>query len=62
MNLGGLNVVVPSNAGNAKGLLKTAIRSADPAFFLVPGGRGGEIGEVPDVNYEIPFGAVSVRA
>ncbi|MAF47014.1 MAG: transketolase C-terminal domain-containing protein [Rhodospirillales bacterium] len=62
MNLGGLNVAVPSNAGDAKGLLKTAIRSDDPAFFLVPGGRGGEIGEVPDGDYQIPFGAASVRA
>ena len=62
MTLGGLNVVVPSNAGDAEGLLKTAIRSDDPAFFLVPGGRGGEIGEVPEVDYEIPFGAASVRA
>ena len=62
MNLGGLNVAVPCNAGDAKGLLKTAIRSDDPAFFMVPGGRGGEIGEVPEGDYEIPFGAASVRA
>lgn len=61
MNLGGINVAVPSNAGDAKGLFKTAVRSDDPAIFLEPGGRGGEMGEVPDGDHLVPFGRVSVR-
>lgn len=61
MNLGGINVAVPSNAGDAKGLFKTAVRSDDPAIFLEPGGRGGEMGEVPDGDHLVPFGRASVR-
>src|SRR5262245_36743572 len=30
MNLGGINIVTPTNAGDAKGLLKTAIRGNNP--------------------------------
>ena len=61
MNLGGLNVAVPSNAGDAKGLLKSAVRSNDPVIFLEPGGRGGEMGEVPEGEHLVPFGKSSVR-
>ena len=60
MHIGGVNVVVPSNAADAKGLLKTAIRGDNPTFFLEATGRGGEMGEVPDGDYTTPFGVASV--
>jgi len=61
MNLGGINVVVPSNAGDAKGLMKTAIRDDNPTFFLQPGGRGHERGEVPEGEHLVEFGKAAVR-
>ncbi|MGV7216017.1 alpha-ketoacid dehydrogenase subunit beta [Bradyrhizobium sp. UFLA05-112] len=60
MNLGGINVAMPSNAADAKGLLKTALRSKDPCFFLEAAARGGQMGEVPDGDYIVPFGKAAV--
>jgi acetoin:2,6-dichlorophenolindophenol oxidoreductase subunit beta len=60
VNLGGVNVVMPATPGDAKGLLKTAIRGNDPTFFLEAIGRGGEQGEVPDGDYTIPLGKANV--
>jgi pyruvate dehydrogenase E1 component beta subunit len=60
MNLGGINVAVPSNAGDAKGLFKTAVRGSSPTFFLEAAGRGGEMGEVPDGEHLVPFGKANV--
>jgi len=60
MNLGGLNVAVPATPADAKGLVKTAIRSPDPCFILEPNGRGGESGEVPDGEHLVPFGKADV--
>ena len=61
MNLGGINVVVPSSPADAKGLLKAAIRNDNPTFFLQAGGRGGEQGEVPDEEYVTPLGQADVK-
>ena len=61
MNLGGLNVAVPATPADAKGLVKTAIRSRNPAFILEPNGRGGELGDVPDGEHLVPFGKAAVR-
>src|SRR5215470_14390440 len=36
MNLGGINVLTPATPADAKGLLKTALRSRNPSFFLEP--------------------------
>jgi len=60
MNLGGVNVVLPATPADAKGLLKQAIRGNDPTFFMEAGGRGGEVGEVPDGDYTIAFGKAAV--
>jgi len=60
MHVGGVNVVVPSNSADAKGLLKTAIRGDNPTFFLEATGRGGEMGEVPDEDVTVPFGVAAV--
>lgn len=63
MNLGGINVAMPSNSADAKGLLKTAIRSRNPCFFLEASARGGQMGEVPDGEHLVPFGkAATARA
>lgn len=61
MNLGGINVVVPSTPADAKGLLKAAIRCDNPTFFLQAGGRGGELGEVPEEEYVTPLGQADVK-
>lgn len=61
MNLGGLNVAVPTTPADAKGLVKTAIRSPNPCFIFEPNGRGGELGEVPDGEHLLPFGQAAVR-
>jgi len=62
VNLGGVNVVMPATPADAKGLLKSAIRGNNPTFFMEAIGRGGEMGEVPDGDYTVPFGkAATVR-
>lgn len=60
MNLGGLNVLMPSNSADAKGLLKTAVRGRNPSFFLEAAVRGGQMGEVPDGEHLVPFGKAAV--
>jgi pyruvate dehydrogenase E1 component beta subunit len=60
MNLGGINVVTPSTAADAKGLLKQAIRGDNPTFFFEASGRGGDMGEVPDGDHLVPFGQAAL--
>lgn len=60
MNLGGINVLTPASAADAKGLLKTAIRDPNPSLFLEPSGRGGDFGEIPDADHTVAFGTASV--
>jgi pyruvate dehydrogenase E1 component beta subunit len=61
MNLGGIRVAVPATPEDAKGLRKACIRSDSPSFFLEAGGRGGEMGEVPEGDYVTPWGQAVVR-
>lgn len=61
MNLGGIKVVVPSTPGDAKGLLKAAIRDDNPVVFLQPARRGGEQGEVPDGEHMVPLGVADIK-
>jgi pyruvate dehydrogenase E1 component beta subunit len=61
MNLSGIQVVVPSTPADAKGLMKACIRGDNPSFFLEAGGRGGDMGDVPDEDFIIPLGQASVR-
>ena len=56
MNLGGIKIVMPASPGDAKGLVKAALRDDNPVFLLQAAGRGGELGEVPDGDYTIPLG------
>jgi len=69
----GLKVVAPSNAYDAKGLLKAAVRDDDPVLVfehkLLYGSRGARAepgaidatSEIPDTDYTIPLGTAAVR-
>jgi 2-oxoisovalerate dehydrogenase E1 component beta subunit len=58
----GLVVVVPSDAYDAKGLLRAAIRSEDPVIFLEPKRiYRAPKGEVPDEDYIVEIGKAAVR-
>jgi len=59
-NLPGLHIVVPSNAYNAKGLLKTAIRDNNPVLFLECELLYNDKMEIPTDEYLIPFGKARV--
>jgi 2-oxoisovalerate dehydrogenase E1 component len=59
----GLRVVFPSNAADAKGLLKTACRCEDPVIFCEHKGlyRATFAGSPePDADYCLPFGVARV--
>ena len=57
----GLKVVCPSNPYDAKGLLLSAIRDADPVMFFEPKRvyRAAR-GDVPEEDYEVPLGVARV--
>jgi 2-oxoisovalerate dehydrogenase E1 component len=52
----GLRVVLPSNPFDAKGLMAHALRSDDPVLFLEHRELMQLKGQVPEEQYEIPFG------
>src|SRR4051794_1559628 len=57
----GLTVVSPSTPYEAKGLLKTAIRSDDPVIFLESEKMLNDAGEVPEDEFTIPIGVANVE-
>lgn len=60
----GLKIALPSNAADAKGLLKTAIRCDDPVLFLEHKGmyrQGFAQMPEPDADYLLPFGKAAVK-
>ncbi len=60
----GIRVVYPSNAADAKGLLKTACREEDPVLFCEHKGlyrQGFASAPEPDSNYLLPFGVAKVK-
>ena len=60
----GLHVVFPSNAADAKGLLKTACREDNPVLFCEHKGlyrQGFASTPEPDADYLIPFGLAKVK-
>jgi 2-oxoisovalerate dehydrogenase E1 component len=59
-NIPGLRVVVPTTPYDAKGLLKTAIRSDDPVLFLEHKSLMNAKGPVPEEEYSLPFGQAAV--
>jgi len=57
----GLRVVAPATPAEARGLLRTAIRSRDPVIFLENAALYGLKGEVPaDGEFALPFGRAEV--
>jgi pyruvate/2-oxoglutarate/acetoin dehydrogenase E1 component len=57
----GLMVVMPSTPYDAKGLLKTAIRSDNPVVFIEHKKLYQMKGEVPEQEYFIPLGKADVK-
>ncbi len=56
----GLIVVAPATAYDAKGMLKSAIRSDDPVIFVESKVLYGRQGEVPEDDYTVPLGQAKV--
>ena len=58
----GILVAVPSTPGDAKGLLKAAIREDNPVVFIEHEFLYGQRGEVPEGgDHVIPFGKAAIR-
>ncbi len=61
MHTPGLKVVIPSCAYDAKGLLKTAIRDDGPVIFIQHRLLHGIEEDLPEGEWEIPFGQAAIR-
>lgn len=63
MSIPGLKIVLPSNAYDAKGLLKTAIRDDNPVMFFEHKFLmwAGPKSDVPEEEYLIPFGQADIK-
>lgn len=59
-NLPGLIIIAPSNAYDAKGLLKSAIRNNNPVLYLENELTYGEKMEIPTEEYLVPIGKAKV--
>jgi pyruvate dehydrogenase E1 component beta subunit len=57
----GLTVVLPGTPRDAKGLLKSAIRSDDPVIFIEHEVLYPEKGEIPDGEHLVPIGKADVK-
>ena len=57
----GVKVVMPSNAADFKGLLKSAIRDDNPVLFFTDIGLIYQPGEVPDGDHVVPIGKAAIR-
>jgi len=60
-HLPGLKVVTASTPGDAKGLLKAAIRDDNPVIFIEHQLLYGDRGEVPSGEHIIPLGQAAIR-
>ncbi|HZG01642.1 MAG TPA: pyruvate dehydrogenase complex E1 component subunit beta, partial [Chitinophagales bacterium] len=60
-NVPGLKVISPSNAYDAKGLLKSAIRDDDPIVFMESEVMYGDAGDVPEEEYTLPIGKADIK-
>ncbi|MBA3602601.1 MAG: pyruvate dehydrogenase complex E1 component subunit beta [Parachlamydiaceae bacterium] len=59
-NLPGIIIIAPSNAYDAKGLLKSAIRNNNPVLFLEHEMLYGEKMEIPVEEYLVPIGKAKI--
>jgi pyruvate dehydrogenase E1 component beta subunit len=57
----GLTIITPSNAYDAKGLLKSAIRSDNPVLFFEHKQLYKTKMEIPDEDYSIPIGVADIK-
>lgn len=60
VNIPGFRVVLPSNAYDAKGLFKTALRGNDPVLFLEHKTLLNQKSHIPEEEYFIPFGQAAI--
>jgi pyruvate dehydrogenase E1 component beta subunit len=60
MHMPGLVVVVPSTAYDAKGLIKTSLRTAEPVIFLMHKRLTGARGPVGGPDELVPFGVAKI--
>lgn len=60
-NAAGLEVVLPSTPHDVKGLIRTALRNANPTIFINHTRILDVVGEVPADDYDIPFGRGDVK-
>jgi pyruvate dehydrogenase E1 component beta subunit len=56
----GLKVVMPSNAADAKGLMRAAIRDNDPVIFFESRSSYNTKGPVPDGDHIVPLGRARI--
>lgn len=61
LNVPGIEIAIPSNPHDAKGLLLTALRRGKPVLFFEHGQVQRTRGDVPEGEYEIPFGRAEVK-
>ncbi|HLI34036.1 MAG TPA: alpha-ketoacid dehydrogenase subunit beta [Terriglobia bacterium] len=61
MHIPGLRVAVPATPHDVKGLLKTALRSDDPALFIEHKALYNAKGPLPAQEYTVPFGQAAIR-
>ncbi len=61
VNAPGIRVVVPSTPYDAKGLLKSSIRSNDPVLFVEHETLYAKKGPVPEEEYLIPLGEADIK-
>lgn len=61
MHIPGLQVVMPSTAYDAKGLLKTAIRGNNPVLYLEHKLLYFVKNQVPEEEYLVPFGKADIK-
>lgn len=61
MSANGLHVITPSTPADAKGLLKSAIRSDNPVVYFEHKALYGLKGEVPDGEHLVPIGQADIK-
>jgi acetoin:2,6-dichlorophenolindophenol oxidoreductase subunit beta len=60
-NVAGIEIAVPWGPVDLKGLLRTALKSDNPSLVITHAFGYGAEDEVPDDDYEIPFGQAAVK-